>query len=204
MAGGDDDLYDELGSEHGHEQGISQGDVSRGDGGHANPQEGQYRDSAYGDRGRGMARNGEITPRSHELYDPDAPEFSQATEPLIPLSEIPIEAEQRVELHMGPLPDPVTLARYGEVRSDLPDRIVQMAEGQVEARNYAMRKTVDATAFATRAGAWVSVAVSIGSVAGFFLLALSGFGTWSLAVLLPAVLAGVAQLVAASRGSRDS
>lgn len=47
---------------------------------------------------------------------------SKATAPTTTLSET------RVERFSGPIPPPSSLAQYGAVQSDLPDRIVKMAE----------------------------------------------------------------------------
>ena len=54
--------------------------------------------------------------------------------------------------HEGPLPEPSQLAAYAKAGADFPERIVRMAEKQIDARIESMTRLSKADSFATRAG----------------------------------------------------
>ncbi|RII41912.1 DUF2335 domain-containing protein [Galactobacter valiniphilus] len=66
--------------------------------------------------------------------------------------------------HEGPLPAPHTLAGYGHIDSSFPERIMRMAETQVEANVSATKKLSTADALSTTIGAVTVPLVNIACV----------------------------------------
>ena len=190
----------QVASSHEHEQRVLRGNVPGGERGHSDHRAPEPPNPEDRHDPGGLERYGQGAAGRDERY-PDHPELIANTDPLIPLGAVGY-SRQEVSLHVGPLPEPVTLARYGEVDPSFPERIVRMAEMQVEAQVHAQRKAIDATAFATRAGAWVAVGLAIASVIGFVALVALGTGFLAFAALIPAILGGVAQVVSAIGGAR--
>jgi uncharacterized membrane protein len=121
-------------------------------------------------------------------------------QPLIPLHEIP-HTRQIESYHVGPLPAPEDLARYGELGPDLIDRIVKMAETDLGARAGALTTSARAEAFAVRSGALVSAVSPIAFIVLAIVLAMTGANA-ALVVIVGAMapfLYGVARIVSALR-----
>lgn len=129
----------------------------------------------------------------------------QVQEPLIPLHDVPHQGRTHVsQFYQGPLPQPEDLARYGEIREDLVDRIVSMAERDLGARADAIEVTSKAEAFAVRVGATSALAVPVLFVALAIVLAALGasFVIAGVVGAIGPILFGVARVVSAARGRR--
>lgn len=103
----------------------------------------------------------------------------------------------------GPLPDPHTLAGYGNISRDFPDRIVSMTEAEVYSKTNAVRKLSSAEAYAVRTGATTVLLVSILGLSAAVVLIVLGYPVAALAAALPAILQGVASFVNALRSTKD-
>jgi uncharacterized membrane protein len=127
-------------------------------------------------------------------------------QPLIPLHDIPHTRGREMSLPVGPLPPPEDLARYGELSPDLVDRIVTMAETDLNARAGAMTTSARAEAFAVRSGALVSaVVVPITFIFLAVTLAMNGAND-ALVVIVGAMaplLFGLAKIVSALRSASN-
>jgi uncharacterized membrane protein len=171
--------------------------VRGGDGGSDAAPADQARSGNSAAHHRGVARRGEDAERDGSQRESLAGPVQQ---PLIPLHDIP--HTRQMSLHVGPLPPPEDLARYGELSPDLVDRIVTMAETDLNARAGAMTTSARAEAFAVRSGALVSAVVPIAFVVLAVALAMNGANP-ALVVIVGAMtplLYGVAKIVSALSG----
>lgn len=122
--------------------------------------------------------------------------------PLVPLTGL--HAQQLVAYaHSGPLPDPQTLANYGEIDATFPERIMRMAEVEIETRAHVLTRTANAEAFGVRMGVITAAVVPVALAVLGLVLVLNGLGTGYLFVI-PGVLVGVAQIISAVRGNAVS
>lgn len=193
----------EVASNHEHDDRLPERHVPGGERGHSGGDEARRGDSIERSGRRSLDNDWSSHQSLHGIGEApqggSIPEFSSeegAWQPaLIGLSSL--------EYRKGPLPDPVTMAQYGEVDPTFPERIMRMAEKQLDAQTDAIRRAARATEWVTMAGGWMMVLLVIGSVVGFSLAIIFDAG-WVglLASLAPSLLAGVAQLVAASRGGQ--
>lgn len=107
-------------------------------------------------------------------------------------------------MHVGPLPDPETMALYGEIDSTYPDRIMRMAEKNLEARNDAISESARSIAFVTRAGGMTVVVLPVLLLAAAVVLfAMGAPSQVVIAGLIGASLTGVAKVIQAARGGSD-
>ena len=79
-----------------------------------------------------------------------------------------------VAIHSGPLPDPLTLAGYGEIDPGFPDRIMTMAERNAAAERDQRALAMRFTAASEREGRWMALGFSVFAIAVAAGLALSG------------------------------
>jgi uncharacterized membrane protein len=83
------------------------------------------------------------------------------------------------QVHLGPIPDPATLAGYGAIQPDFPERILKMAEGEAAHRRGIDNKLVEGRLrIESRGQAYALV------------IALFGIGAGATAVLLGHDVAG--------------
>lgn len=102
--------------------------------------------------------------------------------------------------HSGPLPHPEILTAYGRAGSDFPERIVKMAESELEARLAIAKKLSSADAFATIVGMSGFLLLTAAGIAGAFIggvLMENPQAYWFLT--LPAV-SGLPKVIAALKG----
>lgn len=97
---------------------------------------------------------------AHETGPRSVPEPTRSSSP-----QPELVVAQAVEVHSGPLPSPADLKAYGEIGPDFPNRIVAMAESQID-----HQQVMD------RHRSWRS---SAGLVTGFFVAVLFlGVAAW--------------------------
>lgn len=178
------------------------GGVPSGERQYVEPEDPLSEDSAEQPHGGGMAVRGhqhveggrQRDTRAEEVQlehlSPDDPQ-----PPLIPLSR----AEVTSYTYRGPIPDPGMLARYNEVDPTFADRIMRMAESEVEARTDSMKRLNKAEARAVSLGAVTTAAIVVlGLVAAIVLIAL-GYDGIAFLLAVPALLYGVARVIEAIR-----
>lgn len=73
-----------------------------------------------------------------------------------------------VEIHQGPLPEAGQLAAYATAGKDFPERIVRMAEQNIQAKIETMARLSKADAFATYAGMFMITGLATLGLVGAF------------------------------------
>lgn len=118
-----------------------------------------------------------------------------------PQSLIELRAE-RHELHAGPIPDPVTMAHYGEVDPSYPERIMRMAEKHLEVTTAATDRSSRAIAIVTVLGGLTASVLPFLLAVAAIVSALVG-APWQVvtAFIGGASLAGVAKVIEAAKGN---
>lgn len=196
MGRGSGDIRGEVGSGHEHDdRRFPPGDAHSGDGGHRADAQGDPGDSvARRSRGR-MEGDGRGSP---EIYggDPETAEGPHGGQP--PLFGV---AQAYSSSHSGPIPDPGTMARYGEVDPSYPERIMRMTEKRVDVQVEAIDRDSRAIAWVTKAGGMVMVALVLGSLT-LTAIALFLQLPWQIVVacVTPASLTGISQIIRSARG----
>ncbi|TAH55181.1 MAG: DUF2335 domain-containing protein [Treponema sp.] len=139
--------------------------------------------------------------RGHTVKQFDLSQVPAEVRELIPdevLESMPepqlLQIIERSQTFSGPLPPPDVLARYGEIKSDLPERITKMAEEHNQADVLSKNRFSRAMSFATVAGPVFSFILGIGSIAAAIWLALIGQTGTSIA----AIIGGFAPIIIAS------
>ena len=108
-----------------------------------------------------------------------------------------LEIIERSQTFSGPLPHPDILTRYGDIKSDLPERITKMAEDHNRADVRTKDRFSFAMSFATIAGSIFTFLLGAGSIAAGIWLAILGEPGSSIA----AIITGFAPIVIAAFGN---
>lgn len=99
-----------------------------------------------------------------------------------------IQMEQRLERFSGPLPPPEALIRYNEAFPGCAERIVTMAESQVNHRQGLEARTLAGKLSNERTGQWMAfILASFGIVGAIGLMALGRWGEGSTVLLTTVV-----------------
>lgn len=167
--------------------------------GHHSPKEHESPSGPDHDRGSSLERRGESSVTSDESPTGEDDLFTNDPE-----NRHLLERQVSLARFSGPLPDPHTLAGYGNISRDFPDRIVSMTEAEVYSKTNAVQKLSAAEAYAVRTGATTVLLVSLLGLIAAVVLIILGYPTAALMAALPAILQGVASFVNSLRSTKDS
>lgn len=100
-------------------------------------------------------------------------------------------SETHARMHRGPLPDPETLAGYGQIDPSFPERIVKSFERQSEHRQEMERKLLDGSERRAGRGQLIGSGLVLTGLAGGVIAILVGEAAVGAAIIVPSLAGGV-------------